>query len=88
MKLQFKSTKSHRNHYDDWNVLKDGEVGEYPDDVGKEKLIDFPLNFSEFKPKEVKPTREKPDEVKQDESVAEKAPDKSMKSKRTKIKRW
>lgn len=83
MKLQFKATRSHRNHYDNWNVLKDGEVGEYPDDIGKEKLQDFPLNFTELKPK-----REKVKEVKQDESAAEKAPDKSMKSKRTKIKRW
>jgi len=78
MKLQFKSTKSHRSHYDDWNVLKDGEIGEYPDDIGKDKLRDYPNNFIEFKPKKEK--------VKPDESIVEKAPDKSMKSKRTKIK--
>lgn len=76
MKLRFKATKSHRNHYDNWNSLKDGGVGEYPDDVGKEKLRDFPDNFEVVKPGKVKP----------DESAAEKAPDKSMKSKRTKIK--
>jgi hypothetical protein len=88
IKLQFKPSKSHKNHLDDWNhFTKDGQVGEYPYDVGKGKLADFPLNFTEYKqpaePKKIaKPILdpfEKPKKV-------EDEPDKMMKTFRTKTK--
>ena len=71
VKLLFKASKSHRTHNDDYNVLYDGDIGEYPEDVAKLKLRDFPLNFSEVKAGKI--------EV--EESFVEKQPDKSISNK-------
>lgn len=45
VKLRFKATKFIHIQNDAYNVLRDGEVGEYPDEIGREKLKDFPDNF-------------------------------------------
>jgi len=89
IKLQFRPSKSHRTHNDVWNVfIEDGQVGEYPADVAKQKLVDFPLNFTEYKqeaqPKKVakpQPKIEKPAEKK-----VEDEPDKGLKESKTKTK--
>ena len=48
IKLKFKKLKNYKNHLDNWNhFTEDGQVGEYPYDVGKQKLADFPLCFTE-----------------------------------------
>ena len=50
IKLQFKPAKSHKNHLDSHNhFTEEGQVGEYPEDIAKEKLADFPNNFSVYK---------------------------------------
>ena len=88
IKLQFKPAKSHKNHLDDWNhFTKDGQVGEYPHEIGKQKLVDFPLNFTEYKqpaePKKVaKPVPEQFEKPKK----VEDEPDKMLKAFKTKTK--
>ena len=50
LNLQFKKYPGHLNHLDNWNhFTEDGQVGEYPEEIGKEKLADFPNNFVEYK---------------------------------------
>lgn len=48
IKLKFKKLKNYKNHLDDWNhFTEDGQVGVYPETIGKQKLADFPLCFTE-----------------------------------------
>ncbi len=49
IKLKFKKLKNYKNHLDDWNhFTEDGQVGIYPEKIGKQKLVDFPLCFMEM----------------------------------------
>lgn len=88
IKLQFKPSKNHKNHLDDWNhFTKDEQVGEYPYEVGKEKLADFPLNFTEHKQSaEPKKTAKRTWAEKEEPKKVEDEPDKMLKAFRTKTK--
>ena len=83
IKLQFKKVKSHLNHADDWNhFTEDGQVGEYPEEIGRQKLVDFPNSFTEYKQPEAPKKKAKP----QPKKTIEEAPDKSLKESGTKKK--
>ena len=84
VKLQFKPTKSHRNHLDDWNhFTQDEQVGEYPESVAKEKLADFPLNFKIYREQNAPEKKAKPVVA-----PVEEQPDKMDKGEKTKIKSY
>jgi hypothetical protein len=93
IKLQFKPTKIHKNHLDNYNhFTKEGQVGEYPEEIAKEKLADFPNNFIVYKqPAPPKITAKKlpgnpiKDKTNQPKKV-EDEPDKMMKEEQTKKK--
>ena len=92
--LQWRPTKSHKNHLDNWNhFTEEGQVGEYPEDVAKEKLADFPDNFVEYKQpapatKKAKPQPGNPikDEKPEEPKKVEDEPDKALKDANTKRK--
>jgi len=86
VKLQFKPSKSHRNHNDIYNLFtKEGQVGEYPESVAKEKLADFPLNFEVYR--EVKePVAKAMPQPKFEPKKVQDEPDKMDKGSKTKTK--
>ena len=91
IKLQFRKVKSHLNHLDNWNhFTEDGQVGEYPEEIGKEKLADFPLNFTEYMgeraKKKAKPVKLKKEEPDQEPKKVEEEPNKILKESETKTK--
>ncbi len=100
VKLQWKPTKSHNNHLDDWNhFTQEGQVGEYPEEIAKEKLADFPNNFVVYKavekpkkkaqpqPGNLPEEEQQPEEKEEDkEKAVEEAPDKMQKDEQTKKK--
>lgn len=87
IKLQFRPAKGHKNHLDNWNhFTEDGQVGEYPEDIGKQKLIDFPLNFTEYRQPAAPKKKAKPMPWDKPEKKVEDEPDKMMKEEKTKTK--
>ena len=87
IKLQFKPAKGHKNHNDEWNVFtKDGQVGVYPEEIGKQKLIDFPLNFIEYNQPAPPKNKAKPLPGPAEPKKVEEEPDKSLKGSSTKTK--
>lgn len=83
IKLQFRPAKGHKNHLDDWcHFTQDGQVGVYPYEVGRKKLIDYPLNFTEWKQPTIPKKKAKQIEPKK----VEEEPDKALKGEGTKTK--
>lgn len=83
IKLQFRPAKGHTTHLDDWcHFTQDGQVGEYPYEIGRQKLQDFPLNFIEWK----QPTTPKKKAKQFEPKKVKEEPDKSLKESGTETK--
>lgn len=78
VKLRFKSWKHIKVQNDMYNTLKDGEVGEYPEEVAQQMLADTPQMF-ELVGKETTGVKTET----KDQGKVQGAPDKSLHDKGT-----